>query len=157
MSEPVVLLASLAVTKDAHERATARPFIGLSRAIDEDEISFDEQDVLLSDMDTEENTYDGTTGRWQLRCTFHEDDWHEANHATLTRFLEQLAQDGGAGVVFGYGAWSPCLVWHVRDGGVRHDELDAEQFPASVVEALGDEKWHDAANAMLDWCAGRAR
>jgi hypothetical protein len=157
MSEPVALLASLVVAKDAHDRATARPFIGVSRAIDEDDISFEERDVLLSDMDTEENSYDVATGRWRLRCMFHEDDWYEANHGTLTRFLEQLAGEGSAGVVFGYGEWSPCLVWHLRDGGVRHDELEAEQFPANVVERLAAEELHDAASAMLAWCDGRSR
>ncbi len=151
MSERVALLASLAVTKEAHGRAVDRCFIGLMRAIDEDGASWDNVDLPLSKLKLAENKFDRKTGDWRIRCMFHDDDWHEAELSTLTVFLEDLAKDGGSGIVFAYGDYSPCALWHLRNGRAELRELDAAEVPAELRKLVNTEAWHLAADAALEW------
>jgi hypothetical protein len=151
----VVLLGQLNASDAAHSRALGRPFIGLMRPLDEDEVSWGYVDLRLSDLAIEENAFDRGSGQWRLRCAFHEDDWHEARHDVLTRFLDDLAQDGARGAVLGYGAYVPCLLWHLGDDGARAWDLEPTAVPEDVRRMLASGQWHSAADAVLAWCAER--
>lgn len=155
MSE-VVFLGNLVATKDAHARAAQPPFIGLMAALDENGESWAYKEFRLAELSVEENVYDVASGAWRLRLMFHDDDWHDAKHDTLTAFLDPLAKDGVTGVVFAYFAFMTCSLWHLHDGSVTLSDLDPDRFPTNVRDLVEAESWHAAGDAVLEWCVGRS-
>lgn len=153
----IPLLGNLVTTNDGYNRAVDRPFIALMQPLDEDEVSWDYVDLKLSELSVAENDFDHRRGSWRLRCMFHEDDWHEARHSTLTSFLGDLAVDSGSGVVFAYSPHVECSVWHLREGRAQLVEVAASAFPSEVRDLLATEAWHQATNAMLAWCTGQRK